>query len=156
MASRRKKTVLKSQDSWTWISHVEHALFITCLHILHIREYVLRSSSYKVCKTKIRTAWNKTFISSHNYSLPDTFLAEKVRLRAFTASRKSSRKIPEASRYRKKYGLGVYSQCMIQVTVVRKELAPPIVSAASAQQNENFYRNGDKCQFIINCVGLEQ
>ena len=52
--------------------------------------------------------WNKTFISSHNYSLPDTFLAEKVRLRAFTASRKSSRKIPQASRYRKKYGLGVY------------------------------------------------
>ena len=43
-----------------------------------------------------------------NYSLPDTFLTEKVRLRAFTASRKSSRKIPQASRYRKKYGLGVY------------------------------------------------
>ena len=37
-----------------------------------------------------------------NYSLPDTYLAEKVRLRAFTASRKSSRKIPQASRYRKK------------------------------------------------------
>jgi len=79
--------------------------FKTCLHILHIIEYVLSSSSYKVCKTKIRTAWNKTFISSHNYSLPDTFLAEKVRLRAFTASRKSSRKIPQASRYRKKIRL---------------------------------------------------
>jgi len=79
----------------------------TCLHILHTIEYVLSSSSYKVCKTKIRTAWNKTFISSHNYSLPDTFLAEKVHLRAFTASRKSSRKIPQASRYRKKYGLAV-------------------------------------------------
>ena len=47
------------------------------------------------------------FIWSHNYSLPDTFLAEKVHLRAFTASRKSSRKIPQASRYRKKYGLAV-------------------------------------------------
>ena len=76
--------------------------FKTCLHILHIIEYVLSSSSYKVCKTKM---WNKTFISSHNYSLPDTFLAEKVRLRAFTASRKSSRKIPQASRYRKKIRL---------------------------------------------------
>ena len=77
--------------------------FKTCLHILHIIEYVLlSSSSYKVFKTKIRTAWNKTFISSYNYSLPDTFLAEKVRLRAFAASRKSSRKIPQASRYRKK------------------------------------------------------
>jgi len=45
------------------------------------------------------------FISSHNYSLPDTFLAEKVRLRAFTASRKSSRKIPQANRYRNKIRL---------------------------------------------------
>ena len=34
----------------------------TCLHILHIIEYVLSSSSYKVCKTKIRTAWNKTYL----------------------------------------------------------------------------------------------
>jgi len=40
------------------------------------------------------------------FCLPDTFLAEKLNLRAFTASRKTSHKFSEAGRFEQKKWLG--------------------------------------------------
>jgi len=51
----------------------------------------------------------KTFISSRIFCLVDTFLAEKLHLRAFTASRKTSHNFSQASRFEQKIRLGAYS-----------------------------------------------
>ena len=55
------------------------------------------------------------------FYLPDTFVAEMLHLRAFTASRKTSHKFSQASCFEQKIRLSFYA-CMITGPYLRREV----------------------------------